>query len=31
MVPFSGFLTPSTTSSVLFGARQLQTGIRFEF
>jgi hypothetical protein len=31
IIPFSGFQTPSTTSTVLDGARQLQTGFRFDF
>jgi carboxypeptidase family protein len=31
LVPFSAFRTPSTTTSVLSGARQLQMGFRFEF
>jgi len=31
MVPFSNFQVPSTTSGVLYGARQLQVGFRFEF
>ena len=31
LVPFSAFQTPSTTTSVLSGARQLQLGFRFEF
>jgi hypothetical protein len=31
ILPFSAFQTPSTTSTVLDGARQLQTGFRFEF
>ena len=31
IIPFSAFQTPSTTTSVLDGARQLQMGFRFEF
>jgi Carboxypeptidase regulatory-like domain/TonB dependent receptor len=31
IIPFSGFQAVSTTTSVLAGARQLQTGFRFEF
>jgi outer membrane receptor protein involved in Fe transport len=30
-LPFSGFRAPTTTSGVLYGARQLQTGFRLEF
>ena len=31
IIPFAAFQTPSATSTVLDGARQLQTGFRFEF